>query len=94
MARDSCLARVTAGVAVGGAVGGAVGARASEDQVYWTNNTWKCCHIWPFLGGREFDTLWKVILNHKFLNLDEIILFAFSFLAFQHEVIADGHLFS
>lgn len=25
MARDSCLARVTAGVAVGGAVGGAVG---------------------------------------------------------------------
>ncbi|KAB5565052.1 hypothetical protein DKX38_005106 [Salix brachista] len=26
MARDSCLARVTAGVAVGGAVGGAVGA--------------------------------------------------------------------
>ncbi|KAK2634838.1 hypothetical protein Ddye_029630 [Dipteronia dyeriana] len=26
MARDSCLARVTAGAAVGGAVGGAVGA--------------------------------------------------------------------
>eukprot|EP00249_Psilotum_nudum_P003968 c17488_g1_i1 orf=272-496(+) len=26
MARDSCLARVTAGVAVGGAVGGAIGA--------------------------------------------------------------------
>lgn len=26
MARDGCLARVTAGVAVGGAVGGAVGA--------------------------------------------------------------------
>ncbi|KAH0712708.1 hypothetical protein KY285_008231 [Solanum tuberosum] len=26
MARDSCLARVTAGVAIGGAVGGAVGA--------------------------------------------------------------------
>ncbi|KAH8498751.1 hypothetical protein H0E87_017616 [Populus deltoides] len=26
MARDSCLARVTAGVAVGGAIGGAVGA--------------------------------------------------------------------
>ncbi|CAA2986721.1 reactive oxygen species modulator 1-like [Olea europaea var. sylvestris] len=26
MARDSCMARVTAGVAVGGAVGGAVGA--------------------------------------------------------------------
>ncbi|KAL1061366.1 hypothetical protein V6Z11_D13G004800 [Gossypium hirsutum] len=26
IARDSCLARVTAGVAVGGAVGGAVGA--------------------------------------------------------------------
>ncbi|KAG4164277.1 hypothetical protein ERO13_A13G004900v2 [Gossypium hirsutum] len=26
MARDSCLARVTAGVAVGGALGGAVGA--------------------------------------------------------------------
>lgn len=25
MARDSCLARVTAGVAIGGAVGGAVG---------------------------------------------------------------------
>jgi len=25
MARDSCLARVTAGVAVGGAIGGAVG---------------------------------------------------------------------
>ena len=27
MARDSCLARVTAGVAVGGAVGGAVGKK-------------------------------------------------------------------
>ncbi|KAJ7960568.1 reactive oxygen species modulator 1-like [Quillaja saponaria] len=26
MAKDSCLARITAGVAVGGAVGGAVGA--------------------------------------------------------------------
>ncbi|KAJ7013131.1 hypothetical protein NC653_002987 [Populus alba x Populus x berolinensis] len=26
MARDSCLARITAGVAVGGAIGGAVGA--------------------------------------------------------------------
>ncbi|KAL6518999.1 hypothetical protein OROHE_017423 [Orobanche hederae] len=26
MARDSCLTRVTAGMAVGGAVGGAVGA--------------------------------------------------------------------
>ncbi|KAL6506130.1 hypothetical protein OROGR_024311 [Orobanche gracilis] len=26
MARDSCLTRVTAGIAVGGAVGGAVGA--------------------------------------------------------------------
>ncbi|OMP00908.1 Reactive oxygen species modulator 1 [Corchorus capsularis] len=26
MARDSCLSRITAGVAVGGAVGGAVGA--------------------------------------------------------------------
>ena len=25
MARDSCLARITAGVAVGGAIGGAVG---------------------------------------------------------------------
>lgn len=30
MARDSCLARVTAGVAVGGAVGGAVGNSLSK----------------------------------------------------------------
>ena len=39
MARDSCLARVTAGVAVGGAVGGAVG----KETLNFLQSSNACC---------------------------------------------------
>ncbi|PWA77973.1 reactive oxygen species modulator 1 [Artemisia annua] len=41
MAKDSCLARITAGVAVGGAVGGAVGA------VYGTYDAFRLRSVLP-----------------------------------------------
>ena len=40
MAKDSCLARVGAGVAVGGAVGGAVGNSYSMSTIILTLSWW------------------------------------------------------
>ncbi|XP_016548630.1 uncharacterized protein LOC107848381 isoform X1 [Capsicum annuum] len=74
MARDGCLARVTAGVAVGGAVGGAVGACTSENQIYWANYFGKCSYFWSLLGCWKLDTLWEVLLSIYLLAVSNILI--------------------
>lgn len=55
MARDSCLARVTAGVAVGGAVGGAVGKENPKFSSKFNSVTcrlliYPCYSLFPFVS--------------------------------------------
>ncbi|KAG6792991.1 hypothetical protein POTOM_002159 [Populus tomentosa] len=47
MARDSCLARITAGVAVGGAIGGAVGAVYGTYEAVSPEMLRKICFLVP-----------------------------------------------
>ncbi|KAL6010058.1 hypothetical protein ACLOJK_000489 [Asimina triloba] len=55
MARDSCLARVTTGVAVGGAVGGAVGKTLNPSFFPQKKTQWK--RIFHYGFNREFIEL-------------------------------------
>ncbi|KAJ9542886.1 hypothetical protein OSB04_029392 [Centaurea solstitialis] len=81
MARDSCLARITAGVAVGGAVGGAVGPWTHEDQIYWTSNGGQCCYFWSFPWCWELDTLWEVVLSSIDITNNKTVVNFDNFLA-------------